>query len=95
MMKKIMAWFAKISSRSQGRAAHVEKMLEMLAMTSDQEISCDDVHDLIDQFTEMVSTDQDAAQLMPLVQLHLELCPDCREEHEALLQALAFDRQGE
>jgi hypothetical protein len=31
------------------------------------------------------------AQLMPLVQRHLDLCPDCREEHEVLIQALEFE----
>jgi hypothetical protein len=35
---------------------------------------------------------EDVAHLMPLVQRHLELCPDCREEHEALMQALEFEK---
>jgi len=32
---------------------------------------------------------EDAARLMPLVHSHLELCPECCDEYEALLDVLA------
>ncbi len=57
-------------------------------MTDDTEISCDDVYTLLDQFTEMVKRGEDAAHLMPLVQKHLDMCPDCREEFETLLKMM-------
>ena len=31
---------------------------------------------------------EDAGHLMPLVQQHLDLCAECREEYEALLRVL-------
>jgi predicted anti-sigma-YlaC factor YlaD len=31
---------------------------------------------------------EDASQFMPLVQKHLNMCPDCREEYEALLKMM-------
>ena len=31
---------------------------------------------------------EDAASMLPLVNKHLEMCPDCREEFEALLRVL-------
>jgi hypothetical protein len=65
-----------------------EAALEMMAMTEDQELTCDEVHALIDQFAEMHLRGEDPSRLLPLVQRHLEMCPDCREEYEALLEAL-------
>jgi predicted anti-sigma-YlaC factor YlaD len=46
------------------------------------------VHRLLDQFAEAVLRGEDVARLMPLVQRHLDMCPDCREEFEALLRIL-------
>ena len=66
----------------------LRKMAEMLAHTRDVEYTCDEVLVLMDQFAEMVVRGEDAAQLMPLVQHHLEMCGDCREEFEALLRIL-------
>ena len=70
----------------------MENLLNRLVITEEQEISCDDVHELLDQFTELEMRGEDVAHLMPLVQRHLDLCPDCREEHEALIQALEFEK---
>jgi hypothetical protein len=63
-------------------------MVDMLAHTREEEYSCDEVLALMDQFAEMVIQGEDAARLMPLVQHHLEMCGDCREEFEALLRIL-------
>jgi hypothetical protein len=66
----------------------LHKMAGMLAHTRDEEYSCDDVLALMDQFAEMVFRGEDASNLMPLVQHHLEMCGDCRDEFEALLRIL-------
>jgi hypothetical protein len=66
----------------------LRKMAEQLAHTREVEYSCDEVLALMDQFAEMVMRGEDAAQLIPLVQHHLEMCGDCREEFEALLRIL-------
>lgn len=65
-----------------------EKMIRQLAQTQEVEYSCDDVHRVLDQFAEAVIRGDDVRQLMPLVQRHLDMCPDCREEFEALLRIL-------
>jgi hypothetical protein len=93
MMKRIFDWFGKKSNPRMDSPDMVESLVNMLAITEEQEISCDDVHELLDQFTEMEMRDEDVAHLMPLVQRHLDLCPDCREEHEALIQALEFEKR--
>ena len=69
----------------------ISKLVYNLSITADNEISCEEVHELIDQFAEMEIRGEDAARLMPLVQKHFELCPDCGEEHEALLEVLIFE----
>ncbi len=66
----------------------VSRMFVMVSRTQAQEYSCDDAYRLMDRFAEIVARGEDAAMLMPLVQKHLEMCPDCREEFDALLQAL-------
>ena len=64
----------------------MRKMLRMVERTRDDEYSCDQVHELLDQFAEAIARGEDVAKLMPLVQHHLDMCPDCREEFEALLR---------
>jgi hypothetical protein len=66
----------------------VEMMLQMIEKTQTIELSCDDVHKLLDQYTELAIQGDDAAVLLPLVHNHLALCPDCREEFEALKRIL-------
>lgn len=65
-----------------------EKMLHMIENTQEVELSCDDVHELLDQYTEMAIRGEDVAGLLPLVHYHLDMCPDCREEYEALSRIL-------
>ena len=68
--------------------ALLTKMIHMIAATRPVEIDCDQCFDQLDEFSEMVLAGKNAAQAMPLVQEHLDRCPDCREEFEALLAAL-------
>lgn len=71
----------------------LNKLLYRLSITGEDEITCAEVHELIDEFAEMEIRGEDAARLMPLVQKHFELCNDCSEEHEALLEVLAFEEK--
>ena len=68
---------------------YVFKMfLKELAETREEEIGCEECFERVDRFIEMELSGLDAAQAMPLVQQHLETCPECYEEFEALLMAL-------
>jgi hypothetical protein len=62
----------------------MQKMLAMLSNTREVELTCDEVFALLDQFTELAAQGEDVAQLMPLVQHHLDMCEDCREEYKVL-----------
>ena len=65
-----------------------QKLLRMIENTKEVEFSCDDVYHLLDQYSEAVVQGENAEQLMPLVEHHINICPDCREEFEALLRVL-------
>jgi len=54
----------------------------------EQEISCDEIYKKIDEYVEREVNKKDAAQLMPLIREHLDTCPECCEEYEALLDVL-------
>jgi len=64
------------------------KILEMLENTQETEFTCDDVFAVLDQCAELAARGENVKSLMPLVQQHLDMCPDCREEYEALQRVL-------
>ena len=64
------------------------KLLQAVEHTRDVEIPCEEAAQLFDQVAELVASGEDPAQFLPLVQQHLEICADCREELEALLRVL-------
>ena len=68
--------------------SRAEAMIKMIEKTQEVELSCDEVHRLLGEFAEMVLRGEDAASLLPLVHHHLDTCPDCREEYDALMQIL-------
>lgn len=72
----------------------LKTMVRGVARTQEIEYSCDDAYRLLDEFTEAVVQGKDVARLMPLVQQHLDLCPDCREEFEALLRVVRAAQKG-
>jgi hypothetical protein len=62
--------------------------LQVLESVQEEGCSCDEVFIKIDEYVEREVDKKDAADLMPLVREHLDLCPDCCEEYEALLDVL-------
>ena len=66
----------------------VQKMMEAVKMTREHELDCGHCYDEIDQFVELELSGKNAADAMPLVQAHLDICVACREEYQALLDAL-------
>jgi hypothetical protein len=68
--------------------SQAQAMMEMIGKTQEVEIACDEAHRFLGEFAEMALRGEDTQSLMPLVHHHLEMCPDCREEYEALMQIL-------
>jgi len=66
----------------------LKMVVRMAAATREEELTCGECWDKVDRFAEMVLAGKNAAEAMPLVQAHLDHCPECRDEFEALLDAL-------
>lgn len=66
----------------------LQKIARAVARTRPEEIGCDECFEEMDRFAEMVTAGKPAAEMMPLVQDHLDRCSDCREEFEVLMDAL-------
>jgi len=62
--------------------------LQVLENVQEEGCSCDEVFNRIDEYVEREVDGRDAENIMPLVREHLDLCPDCCEEYEALLDIL-------
>ena len=69
-------------------------LVREIAEVREVEIGCDECFEHVDRFIEMELSGLDAAQAMPLVQEHLEICGECREEFEALLRALQATQES-
>jgi len=68
--------------------APIEWMIRSLERTSEQEISCDDVYAMLDQYAESHLRGEDTAKVMPLLKQHLDICQECCQEYDALLDVL-------
>lgn len=66
----------------------LKRMIRMVINTSPDEIGCDECFDELHRFAEMELAGKTPEKAMPLVKDHLERCGNCREEYEALLEAL-------
>lgn len=66
----------------------LRRLISQIARTRDVELGCDEVYAVLDQYVEALASGADAAALLPLVKHHLDLCPDCFEEYEALLSII-------
>ncbi len=62
--------------------------LQVLEHVQEEGCSCDEVFSKIDEYVEREVDKRDAQDLMPLIREHLDLCPECCEEYEALLDIL-------
>lgn len=62
--------------------------LHVLEGVREDEASCDEVYERIDEYVEREVDRKDAADLMPVIRDHLDLCHECCEEYEALLKIL-------
>jgi hypothetical protein len=56
---------------------------------AESEISCAELFIKLDEYVEREVDKKDAAVLMPLIREHLDVCPECCEEYEALLDILS------
>ena len=63
-------------------------MLRLLDDMPIVEVTCDDVNEVLDQFSEADIRGENVAQLMPLIHQHVMKCPHCQPKYQALLRVL-------
>jgi hypothetical protein len=66
----------------------VDGFLRVLEEIRLADMPCSQVFSRLDEYVEKEVRGQGAARLMPLLREHLDLCPDCCEQYEALLSVL-------
>lgn len=73
----------------------LRKVVEMALSARPVELGCDDCGAHLDRFAELALAGLDAREALPLVEEHLDRCPCCRVELEALVDVLrAAERDG-
>jgi hypothetical protein len=66
----------------------IKDMVRELVTTRPDEMDCPECFEHMDHFADLLVSGEDAVLIMPKLQEHLERCVFCREEFEALLNAL-------
>jgi hypothetical protein len=64
-------------------------ILRVLDEVPVEEISCAELFTKLDEYVEREVDQKDAAYIMPVIREHLDVCPECCEEYEALLDVLS------
>ncbi len=85
-------FFKKVIRRLRGESEFPEEavvdLMHRLQKTHDEELSCDEVFALVDEYAEANQRGEDVTSLKPLILHHLDMCRECDEEYLALLQVL-------
>ena len=69
-------------------AEMIRQIMHQVVCTHDDEMDCQACFEHVDQFVELELQGKDSSEIMTLVKAHLERCRECREEYEALLEAV-------
>ena len=62
--------------------------LRVLENVRAEDITCDEIYSKLDEYVENEVNKHHAAQIMPLIREHLDICPECNEEFETLLNVV-------
>ena len=91
-LMNVKQFFNKVIKRLRGNSEFPEKavkdLMRRLQNTHEEELSCDEVFALVDEYAEASQRGKDVATLKPLIRQHLDMCRECEEEYQALLNVL-------
>jgi predicted anti-sigma-YlaC factor YlaD len=76
-------------SRSQ-----LERLLRLVAHTEDEELSCTACFELLPLYVDLDFSGENPDVRLPLFRRHLEQCPACREEYEAVRELARLEAEG-
>jgi len=66
----------------------VGSIVKMLGLTTDREFNCSECLQHVSEFAECQLVNKPVGEIISKVEQHLALCPECREEYEALIKIL-------
>lgn len=66
----------------------IEELMRLIGLTKDSEINCEQCLALVAEFAEQELAGRSIHDGLEAVEHHLSICPECREEYEALQRAL-------
>lgn len=66
----------------------IQTLVGLIATTQPDRITCDDCLGQIGEFAELALGGRELTEGMEIIKRHLEQCPCCKQEYEALLDAL-------
>jgi hypothetical protein len=66
-----------------------QELIARLLGPSDQEVSCEECFELLDEYVDLEVAGEDADARLPGMRAHLEGCPACREDHDSLRELVS------
>lgn len=72
-----------------------ERWLQNVYRTREDEISCSECFDLVSHYVEVELSGEDAARKLPQLKQHLDQCPACHAEYEALRDLQRLENNDE
>ena len=73
-------------------AEHRQELLASLLGPGEQEVSCEECFELLDEYVEVGLTGGDTRAALPGMDAHLEGCPACHEDMESLRALVSRQR---
>lgn len=68
--------------------AQIAKLLELVGQTQDDNLDCDGCFERVAEFAEAELEGRSLCEAMSAVKRHLDACPCCADEYQALLDGL-------
>ncbi|HEV8615938.1 MAG TPA: hypothetical protein VGU22_10650 [Methylomirabilota bacterium] len=72
----------------------VRRLLQSIAETEDEEISCTECFDLVSQYVDLEVGGTAGDDTLPRLRQHLHECGVCREEYEVLRDLVQLEADG-
>ncbi len=68
--------------------SEIAELIRLIGLTKEIEINCEQCLTLVAEFAEQELAGKSIQEGMKAVEHHLSICPECREEYEALHRVL-------
>jgi hypothetical protein len=78
----------------QNSDSNLKRWIRRVWKTQDEEISCSECLDLVPQYVDLELASEEAEQLMPQLNLHLDQCTVCWEEYRILRDLARLEVEG-